>query len=100
MMKEIRDHKWWLPYIEEYQNSGMQLLDYCKEHGFSYSAMYWHVRKERDRNEEVFNESFGIIPVTVVDAPYQSSGTVDLSINGINVSSDLETIRKILGVQL
>jgi len=102
MDKTIHDHEWWLPYIEEFENVDISLQQYCLDHGFKYSAMYWHIRREK--NKKKAPEEIEFLPVTVVDQisyPVMlRTDSISVSINGINVSGDTDAIRKILGVQL
>lgn len=82
-----------MPYIEEYLNSDISMKDYAESKGLSMKALSYHVRVER--RKRVAQSSAEIIPVTVA-AP---SNTLDVSINGISITADPDTIRKILGVK-
>lgn len=100
MERVIHDRTWWMPYIEEYQNGNQPLIDYCKERGLSYSAMYWQIRQLRNsKGPEKSDEEVEILPVTIVDEPHQSD-LLSVSINGINVTGQTDSIRKILGVKI
>lgn len=97
MEKTIHDTDWWIPYIEDYKSSGLSLIDYCKGHGFSYSAMYWHIRKVKTG---IDSESVEIIPVNVTGTDIIQSDDISIYINGIRISGNIDTIRKILGVAI
>lgn len=82
-------YEWWKPYINECQERGITYKDYCKEKGFNYSSFCNQIRRHNGNNQI---EAF---PVKVVN-----NNDVSIMINNTNVTSSIETIRKILGVKL
>lgn len=80
----------------------------CKEFNVTYSALYYYVDKDRRiRNRELFNNSYvthQLIPLKVDDdlpvvIDSHSKSTIDLKINGIDVSCSIDAAKKILGVK-
>lgn len=94
MSKEAHSHNWWIPYVEEYKNGDMTLRRYAESKGLGAKALEYHVTVERKKRKA--QQSVEIIPVTIA----ASSDALDVSINGINVTADPDTIRTILGVKL
>lgn len=97
MNTEIHMHEWWLPHVEEFKESGMTIKGYAESKGLSPAALEYHIRTERNKNKP--KQNLEILPVKVADN-FVSSRPLDISINGIKVTADPDSIRKILGVQL
>lgn len=97
MSAVIHTHDWWLTYVEDFKNSGMTIKGYAESKGLSPDSLEYHIRTERNKNKA--KQNLEILPVKIVDNSV-SSTSLDVSINGVKVTADPDSIRKILGVKI
>lgn len=63
-MNKKRSKEDWQQLVEEYNNSGLSLTNWCKEKNISKSTIYPYVKKYSKGNVEITSQQWGTIDIS------------------------------------